>query len=417
MISFLQKQNQQQSIGFWGGALRIWLLTSSFYAFQFFLRSTPNAMAPFWIKDFHIGPETLGWISAIYYLPYVSLQIPLGLWLDLYGPRRILRYGILLCTAGTLLFALANSIFGIFLGRFVVGIGASIALIGGIRINALWMPPAYLAFSLGCLAAVGKLGGSLANGLLPVMIQSFSWRGALYILFGVGLALSLLLMIGLRDKPTHGVSAREDMHEGFVKVIRNPALWALGFYGYSLYLTLTVFADTYSIHFLTQSFHISQQQGGLLASLVGIGSALGSACFSGLSDLCKRRRCFLQICALGTLICSSLVFYTSISSLSLLGALLFSTGFFSGGQVFAFIVSSEIAHPRHIGVISGMMNTMLMAGGLLHNPLVGWLLQRNLDLGLAHAYRLSFFSLSFCFIIATILSFCIPESCSSIKRQ
>jgi sugar phosphate permease len=407
---------------FW--ACTTWTITSLFYAFQFFLRSSPNAISSQLMQEFHINAGMLGLLTSAYYIPYSLLQIPIGICLDLWGPKRILRIGTLFCILGAVLFGFSDTFLTACIGRSLIGMGAAVSFIGSIRINSLWFSSAYFAFSTGLLTAMGKLGGgALSNFFLPLWVQKVpSWHHIIWMLSAWGFVLTILVWLFVRNGPedkfvpmVKKISIKNVWVE-FVKVLKQPIVWYMGFFGYSLYVVLSVFTDTYSINFLCAKLSITQEKSGALASLAPIGSAVGASTISYMSDFLKKRLLFLRVSAFFTLVMSSLIFFGPAYFNPLMGGLLFLLGFFSGGQVLVFAVAAESLPSKISGMATGMTNAILMAGGALHNPLVGYLLDRFKSAGESAStytlmdYQIAFVSLSVCFVVSLMISFLIKET-------
>jgi len=376
------------------------------------------------MQEFHINAGMLGLLSSAYYIPYSLLQIPIGISLDIWGPKNILRIGTLLCIFGVILFGLSPNFFIACMGRGLIGMGAAVSFIGSIRINSLWFSSAYLAFATGLLSAMGKLGGgALSNLLLPLWVKNVSsWHHIIWILCAWGAVLALLVWLIARNGPQDRFVPMikkisfNNIGREFLKVLKQPIVWYMGFYGYSLYLVLSVFLDTYSISFLSQKLSITREKAGALSSLVGIGSAVGASTISYISDVLKKRRLFLRTSAFFTLGISSFIFFGPVYTDSLMGVMLFLLGFFSGGQVLVFVVAAESLPSKISGMATGMTNAILMAGGAIHNPLVGCLLHyfkngtKNKSVYTLDDYQIAFFSLSLCFVLSLIISFLIKET-------
>jgi sugar phosphate permease len=426
----LRDSNNQTTHHFW--ACLTWCLTALFFGFQFFLRSSPNAMGDCLGAYFNIGVKHLGWFSSVYYISYSLLQIPTGIALDMWGPKRVLRIGTTICVAGSVVFALAPTFSVALLGRMLIGFGAAAAFIGTIRVTTLWFTPAYLAFSIGLLSAVGKLGGALANKTLPqLMVSDLSWQSLIWMLSGLGGFLSLLIWLFVRNGPQdkfHGAGGQTwslTQKEVFA-VLKNPTVWAMGLYGYAMYLVLSVFSDTYSINFLSSRLAITKQAAGSLSAWAPIGSAVGALVISFLSDRLKKRRFFLRICSCATLIISSIIFFGPPLSVDLVRILLLLLGISSSGQILIFAIVAESFSTRLTGVVTGITNALMMAGGALHNPLVGWLIHRSYEnrpstigaevIYTLTDYRVAFSSISLCFFAATIISFFAKETHPSRKK-
>jgi sugar phosphate permease len=402
-----------------------WLLTSLFYSFQFFLRSAPNALSDQLMADFSIDATMLGLLSAAYYIPYSILQIPVGIALDVFGPKKILRIGTFVCVIGGLLFSFATTFPVAIAGRFFIGLGAAVSFIGSIRINSLWFSHARLAFAIGLLSAVGKLGGSAANALLPILVPKVpSWSHVIWVLCLCGFVLVGLIWLFVKNGPGDTFSpviktmSVKELKPQVFTVLKTPMVWMMGIYGYALYLTLSVFSDTYSINFLTERLHTSRSMAGSISSVVLMGSAVGASVLSYFSDKFRQRRPFLRFCSLITLLLSSLVFFGPPLPVWVMTVTLFALGFCSGGQVLVFVVAAESVPFQLTGIAVGVTNSILMMGGALHNPLIGFLMnwfwdgkqEKGHPIYSLLDYRIAFSSISICFAMAFVLSLIMKES-------
>ena len=84
----------QQQIGR-SYAWLVWSLAAISFGYAFFHRVTPSVMVSDLMADFAVSGAVLGTLSALYFYPYVLLQVPLGAMLETFGTR-ILLYGFLL---------------------------------------------------------------------------------------------------------------------------------------------------------------------------------------------------------------------------------------------------------------------------------------------------------------------------------
>ena len=403
------------------GACLTWMICSLFYSFQFFLRSSPNAMGPSLMAHFSIGIEEISWFSAMYFVSYSLLQVPLGVALDVWGPKSTLRIGTIICTGGAVLFVLSPTFGCALLARMLIGMGAAASFIGSIRMSTLWFSPQYLAFSIGLLSAVGKMGSALALKVLPYLLEyGYSWQWVIGLLCVVGTVLTFFVWVFLKNGPQdvfRGVSSTPSwsiIRQESWSVLKKPIVWAMGIYGYSMYLVLSVLSDTYSIGFLSSSLNISKEYAGSLCSWAPIGSAIGASLISFLSDHFKQRKLFLRICSCMTLLISSWIFYGPALPATIVGVLFFILGVVSSGQILIFAIVAESFPSRLTGISIGITNALLMLGGAIHNPLVGDILTlRSGKLGgepQLMDYRLAFSTLTVCFLLASIISFFSKET-------
>jgi MFS family permease len=93
------------------------------------------------MRDFAVSATILGNLSAFYFYSYASIQIPIGVLLDRYGPRRLMTGAAALVAAGCALFATSDSISGAYLGRLLIGAGCAFSWVGALAVIGQWLPP------------------------------------------------------------------------------------------------------------------------------------------------------------------------------------------------------------------------------------------------------------------------------------
>ena len=82
----------------WRGWL-IWGCGAAFFAYAFSHRVAPSVMFDHLMADFAADATRLGQLSACYFYAYAAIQIPVGLLLDRFGPRRALTLSAIACMA------------------------------------------------------------------------------------------------------------------------------------------------------------------------------------------------------------------------------------------------------------------------------------------------------------------------------
>ena len=116
----------------------MWSLGALFFCYGFFQRVAPSVLVSDLMRDFGVGAAVLGNLSAFYFYAYAGMQLPLGVLVDNWGPRRILTGGALVCGLGTLMFATADTLGPAYLGRFLIGAGAGFAFVATLKLAATW---------------------------------------------------------------------------------------------------------------------------------------------------------------------------------------------------------------------------------------------------------------------------------------
>ena len=148
-------------------------------------------------------------MTSVYFLVFAAAQLPFGVLLDRHGPRTIQSALLLLASAGALVFALADGLVGLMLGRALIGLGVALALMAGFKAIVLWFPPERLALANGWFVMLGALGAVTATAPAELVVQAIGWRGLFAVLAGLSaLAALLVLIVRARAQPRPGSTAR-----------------------------------------------------------------------------------------------------------------------------------------------------------------------------------------------------------------
>ena len=123
----MKTQEMHDKLNYPFRAWTIWLLSAIFMFYKYALEVSPSVMTSTLMTAFDISGVALGNLAACYFYAYLLLQIPAGLLLDRFGPRKTTTLAIALCAAGNLIFAGADSVFLAGIGRFLTGAGAAFA--------------------------------------------------------------------------------------------------------------------------------------------------------------------------------------------------------------------------------------------------------------------------------------------------
>lgn len=361
----------------------IWSLSALFFFYEFLLQIAPGVMNLELTRDFNVTASDFGNLAFFYFIGYASMQIPAGMLLDRYGARRLLTIAAGLCAIGTLIFGMADSFHMVEFSRFLTGLGSAFAMLGALVLAAHWFPINRFAFLHGLILTIGISGAVFGGAPLSLIIGALDWRTTM-ILFGVlGVLLAIAIWWVIRDKPTHpiaGHSATEHKPTQLVDVIKDvrgifkhKQSWLTALYGGLMYAPTPAMA-WWGPTFIMNNHHMSMTEAAGLISVMYIGWVIGSPLFGGLSDRLGRRKVPLYISSIGTLICLSCVLYLPISSIYILGPLLFLFGFFTCGFVPSFSILRELHPARASGTALGFMNMINSLGAALAPPAIGILL-------------------------------------------
>mgnify|MGYP006414642643 FL=1 len=198
------------------------------YFFSYFYRTVNAVVAPYLQQDIGLGPADMGLMSAAYFLTFAAFQIPLGLLLDRYGPRRV--QGTLYCIAalGALLFAKGDSVTTLILARAMIGFGVSGGLMAALKAIVMWFPLNRVATVNGWYFAFGGLGALAATGPVDIAMQSMDWRQMFMLLAAVTLVVAALILLVVPERPNSAAtgSLKEQISE-IGQIYRDPYFWRI----------------------------------------------------------------------------------------------------------------------------------------------------------------------------------------------
>jgi MFS family permease len=169
------------------------------YYLSYLFRTINALIAGDLTAELNLSAADLGFLTSVYFLVFAAVQLPLGALLDRYGPRTIQSALLLLASAGALVFALADGLLGLVIGRALVGLGVALALMAGFKAIVLWFPPDRLALANGWLVMLGALGALTATAPAEFVVMAIGWRGLFAVLAGLSALAALLVLFAVPE--------------------------------------------------------------------------------------------------------------------------------------------------------------------------------------------------------------------------
>jgi MFS family permease len=164
-------------------------------------RTVMTIIGPVLAVEFSLSASELGLMAACMFAVYALVQLPGGLALDLFGPRRVQAVMCLITSCGFVLFAVSDSLAGFVVARMMLGFGISLALIAILKANSQWFAPARVAGMTGTAMVVGSLGSVLTTAPVEAILPALGWRGVFWVLAIACLIVAAWIHLSVRDKP------------------------------------------------------------------------------------------------------------------------------------------------------------------------------------------------------------------------
>src|SRR5258708_34525812 len=164
------------------------------YYLSYFYRYINAVIAKDLVQDFGLAPGDLGLLTSAYFLAFAAFQLPLGVLLDRFGPRRCVAALMCVAAAGALTFGLARGLAMLSAGRALVGLGVSAGLGGRIKAFPLWFPRERLPALSGWVIGIGSLGALSATAPVQALARPLGWRALFLGLAALSFAPALLIL-------------------------------------------------------------------------------------------------------------------------------------------------------------------------------------------------------------------------------
>lgn len=400
------------------------------YFLVFFQRLSLGVIMPSLTEELGLTPSMTGWLGSAFLYAYAATQIPAGLLVDNWGPRRTMLLLFGMGGVGGLLFASAASLGTALAGRALVGVGMAVVTTASFKIMSNWFRAGIYARLVSIFMATGGLGTFFAAAPLAALNTAFGWRPVFRGIAVFSLFWGALLWLMVKDAPSRGqertpalssmqrpacirsgcahppgVSA-EDRHKRAPESSTSPAdilrtfrilfsspqyrlivLWYLT--GASLFFS---FAGLWAGDYYRRVHGLSAESLGALLSLGSLSLILGTPAGAWLSDRLHSRRAVLiigSVCALG----SSLSLCFSSAPLPLWALWLQFGGICVAGNATAsavFASARELLPPSVLGLSTSMLSLSIFGCTACLQAVIGGLLETFSALGPEQAYAHAF---------------------------
>ncbi len=171
------------------------------YFLSYLYRAVNAVVAPDLVAELGLSAGALGLLTAAYLFGFAGFQIPLGVLLDRYGPRRVQATLVCVAATGAAIFGIAGSALGLSFGRMLIGIGSAGGLMAGFKAVAIWVRPERRALANAVVMATGGLGILMATVPAEWASQAFGWRGMFLGLAAVTVAVAALIFFAVPERP------------------------------------------------------------------------------------------------------------------------------------------------------------------------------------------------------------------------
>jgi sugar phosphate permease len=400
----------------------VFSLLSLMFIFSYFIRLSTGVLGPSLMEDLRLSPGHLGLIAGAFFYAFGASQIPVGMALDTFSPKRVIISTTLLGALGCLLMGVATSFKMAMAGRILLGMGMSSVLMGSLKIFANWFQPSQFGFVAGFMLSLGNLGGLIAAAPLIFMANSIGWRSC-FLLFGIFVVvMTVVISILVKDSPrtnglkkTYSKQSKQSSAFSSLKVVfSSKDFWLIGMSSFVRYGALISIQGFLGTLYLVDVMGYSAQQAGNVLSMISFGYIVGGPLSGHFSDTVFRSRKKVMVAGLfsfGSLIAPFLLDITEGPLFWYV--IFFGLGFFSSIGAVAFAHVKELFPAEISGVAFTSTNFLIMAGAAMGQHGLGYVIEMFPQAGKAYppaAYRSTFTIIFIASAVAFVLYLMVRDS-------
>jgi len=395
-------------------ALTVLVPFSLGYFLSYMFRAVNAVVAPNLVEALDLSASQLGILTSAYLFAFALFQLPLGIALDRYGPRRVQTALLATTGVGAVIFAVGDSLLTLTVARAMLGLGVSGGLMGAFKAIVLWYPPHRHALMNSLIMSVGGLGMIAATVPAEWLVQTVGWRNMFIVAATISFIAAELIFFVVPPQPAPPAEA--DLREQIIDVGR---IYADAYFWRLAPMIILVSASHIAIHTLWSGpwfrdiADMNRDEVALYLMVIALGFLFGNLTIGIIADRLGRRG--IEPINVGI----ACVFLFMLCMLAI------AFGLTAGGLIIWFVFGGTgqavvLAYPKltaHFGAArSGRaqtaMNLPLFGGAFLAQAAIGWVIDLfpiSADGGYAaQGYQTAFGSLLILQVLAMVWYYLSP---------
>ena len=342
-----------------------------------FLKTAASALSPVLIKELGINKGTMGLLITAFFIIYGLMQIPAGMFTDMFGPRKTILGFTAITLVGVFLFWISFRFEMLVIAQIIMGIGCSVFYINAVSLITQWFPIERKATAIGILSAASGLGSFTSYMGFPLANANLGgWRNLYIIMALVLLANYAMNFFTLKNSPTGDgmeYKSRKNLLKSFGEVLRDRRIYPF-IVGYML-LSFGWVLNTWMPAFLTETKGFTYVEAGLISSVGTIAGIPGCIAMGAISDRLRKRKLPLMIFScLYVVVITSFIFAPVGFSLAIFTTLSFTINFCASMWVLFFSMVPEVLPREKASIGLGLVNGLGTIGFSLITPFYGGLI-------------------------------------------
>ena len=374
------------------------------YIVSQFLRNSVGVIAPNLAAELGLSASEIGLLASVFFFSFAAAQIPLGVALDRYGPRRCMLVCAAIAIVGTVMFAVAPSPVWLITARVLMGLGSSCYLMAPLALYAKRYPPDRFATLVGLQIGLGTLGTLLATAPFAFAVELIGWRMSFAVIAVFVLAAAAVVTIVVHDDKDDRLRSRETLSEslkGTLEAVRIPSFWPVFALQLASYSSFVVVVGLWGGPYLTHIYGFTLTERGNMLFVAVVAQIVGAVVWGPTDRLFNGYKLPILTGQLLTAATLGLAAWIGVFPPTALLLWFIAIGFFPA------VVSVLIAHgkslfpPNLVGRGMTLMNIGTMGGVFVCQTITGFII--DLFPTTAEGYALDAYRAVFAFQAAFIL--------------
>lgn len=406
----------------------VWGIAVFYYLYEYVLRISPAVMVAEIMHSLQIDAAGMGSLSAVYFVVYGVMQIPVGILVDNYGPKRPLLCAALLITLGSFLFSYSHILLLSYISRGLIGFGSSFGYLCCLKLIVNWFQSKRFAFMCSLVNMVGMIGAFAGEITLSHLMSGFTWRQLLFSLSFVGILVVILLFLFVKNFPSKLPHNKGNIHttkiftnhpslkRTFIKILTSKDVILSAIFVALIYCTFDTIAALWGTSYLEKTYHLNRNGAADISSLIFLGAIIGFPFIGWLTSHLQNWHKRLMMIAATIMFATAIAIWLAPSNLMLVRALFLLLGFCAGSTATATALAKESMPLEISGITMSVVNTSLVLIGAVSQPVFGYLLELGKQfhttevslLSIADFHR-AFFLMPCLYIIALFCAFFVKQ--------
>ncbi|MBP9722935.1 MAG: MFS transporter [Gammaproteobacteria bacterium] len=369
-------------------AWSMWLVAAVFYAYQYVLRVMPSIILPDIMLRFDIDAAMYGQFSGLYYIGYSLLHLPIGILLDRIGPRKVMTGCVFLAVLGLIPLGFSEYWLFALIGRILIGIGSSGAILGLFKIIRLSFEEKHFTRMLSYAVTIGLIGAIYGGAPVKYLHDQLGYEFVVQLFILVGIILMIvsytIIPDSLSELNKQCESSRSSIKSDIKIVLSNRKVLTLCIFAGLMVGPLEGFADAWGATFLKQVYEFDPVTASYLPSLIFTGMCFGAPVLSLMGEKTGN---YLEVIigAGAVMLITFLALLSETLSINVATVGFLLIGVSCAYQILAIYKTTTYVPEHCIGLTTAIANMIIMIFGYAFHTLIGFVVNLFGGVGISAA--------------------------------